>query len=56
MKPVLIQTLHRHLRKNKPKNLETVDISRTHTGSRDRAGFIVLLAIIFSIIVVAAVN
>jgi hypothetical protein len=56
MKPVLIQTLHRHNQKKKPKNLETVEIDPSHGGPRDRAGFIILLIIIMSIIIATVMS
>ena len=41
MKPVLIQTLHRHNQKKKA--LVASNIDTVHGGPKDRSGFIILL-------------
>ena len=48
MKPVLIQTLHRHNQKKNRESLSNIDMA--HGGPKDRSGFIVFLILTLTLI------
>lgn len=56
MKPVLIQTLHRHNQKKNITKPDFRDVDPVHGGHKDRSGFMVFLILMFALVVAVIMN